>query len=641
MHIRRRLNAALTTALAAATLAACQRTPAPAEPTEPAAPTAAPADDSAETGNPIPTPPQPAAEPVPLEPAERPDALAQLLPPGDVVALVDVDALRAFAAANGLPDGDDRASALLSERSNALFADRDAALALSLAPETSAWAASWSASHASVVTDAPVGAPADRPDDAYRVTAGTPPESAFPLPDTLPTDALLTLGVRSLDALPEGLRTGLDFLAPLEPTAIWLAVRVDGSAVLLVDTADTDGFLATLGRGQVWLSHVLGQARGEASPVLQGWIGYANRVSQALFAFLSVTAADGRVTVEVPAPSCGGPLRSVGALAAVLTIADLAAADSAVRSVPFVPMEGAIADTCGPLPGPPSSIPTALGELGGSGDTPSALLVADLGASLRATLPTGFGLLPFALSPSTIDEAFGARPMGLSGLDAADAHVAYSVTLSASPSQALVVPSALLAAAGDAPLGDMQVSRTIAGVGWATPDATLASRFTTASPAFWSERLADRAEAYAALVLSPGVIRGWATLLPADARLRPVLMDSRGAIVSIAADGVTVHLAGPNPLNAPEAAAALADALAYTTRSNVNSELASGRMDAARAAVEAVDVTADERGITATVRDGILPLVAATLRVGTPLLVRSDVNPIQFPPPSVRLLPGR
>lgn len=639
MHNRRRLNAAFALALAAVTFAACQRDPAPAAP-EPAEAPSRPSEPTA--AEPDAAPPEPAPEPIPLAPAVRPDPIAQHLPPGDVVAIVDVTALRAFAAANGLPNTDDRAGALLAERSNALFAARDTPRALTLAPETTAWAASWSATHTSVVTDAPVGAPADRPDDAsYRVTAGTPPQEALPLPDALPSDALLTVGVRSLDALPEGLRTGLDFLEPLEPTALWLAVRVDGSAVLLLDTPDPDGFLGTLGRGQVWLSHVLGQARGEASPVLQGWIGYANRASQALFAFLTVTATEGRVTVEVPAPACGGALRSLGALASVLTIADLAAADPAVRSVPFVPMEGAIADDCGALPGPAPTLPSALGELGGAADTPAALLVVDLGASLRATLPTGFGLLPFALSPAALDEAFGARPMGLSGLDAADAHVAYSLTLSASPSQALVVPPSLLSAAGDAPLGDMQVSRTIAGVGWATPDATLASRFTTESPAFWAERIGDVAGANAALVLSPGVIRGWATLLPADARLRPILMDSRGAVVSIGDGGVSVFFAGPNPLTGPEAAAALADALAFTTQSTVNSELASGRMEAARAAIDAMDVRADESGITATVRDGLLPIVAATLRVGTPLLLHSDVNPIQFPPPGVRILPGR
>lgn len=106
----------------------------------------------------------------------------------------------------------------------------------------------------------------------------------------------------------------------------------------------------------------------------------------------------------------------------------------------------AFGSTCEALGGILPSLPVELSILGGELPSGGVLMLADYGALMRAALPSGFGILPFALTEESLAEAFGEGVLGLSSLRAQDAKMAVYLEASADNPQKMLfirMPSGL------------------------------------------------------------------------------------------------------------------------------------------------------------------------------------------------------
>ncbi len=587
--------------------------------------------------------PAPAAEgdaPPPVV-AARPDALLPLVPMGDGVVLVDVAALQEWAS-RGIrgEDSAERVAGLLSELAVNRFEAIDPATqaTLAVAPGARRMALAWDGEWARAVVDVASPGATAAESGMFVADQGAPSASPLQVPEAMPLDALVTMGVRDRASLPEGLRTALDFLDPFEVRALWIGVRGDGSATVFVETDQSDAVVSALGRGQVWVSQVLGQLRGEARPELQGWVTYLNRASQAVFGWVQVSTGPGHVLIEVPAPACGGPQRSLFALAFVATVADFAAEDPAVRAMPYVAMEGAIADGCAPVPGPAASLPISFAGLGARSDELGGLAVVDLGAALRAGLPTGFGVLPFALSGSTIDSVFGMRPMGMNGLDDGAAQVAWSGSVdprSARTRQGVVIPSGMHVLAPEGvSLLRMLPYQNAAAVGWATSGFDLAADMASPPAPVWETGLQRAADgAFAALVINGATLRAWSTKVPATSSANRLLSEADGAVISLVSGGFSVTLFGVEPNASPELLRdEIAEAISLISRDVTNSQYANQRLIASQEAMSQFEVRTGSDSVTLTLQGAGLPVVAAAIRVAVPMLANTSRQGAILPP---------
>ena len=212
---------------------------------------------------------------------------------------------------------------------------------------------------------------------------------------------------------------------------------------------------------------------------LEGWTNWMNLVTQGAWARLRVSdGEDGIVNLDLRPVDCGSAARNVvvwsalwsgvsavaeelassrAALEARADAGDATSPESApgdaaspsdaglfTRTFSNVSME--FAENCDGIGRMSASLPVSYGKLGADPGSAGVLLLADYGALIREALPTGFHVLPFALSSSTLSEAFGERPFGLSSLQATGADVVVYVEAGSSSSDKLLffqIPSAL------------------------------------------------------------------------------------------------------------------------------------------------------------------------------------------------------
>lgn len=221
---------------------------------------------------------------------------------------------------------------------------------------------------------------------------------------------------------------------------------------------------------------------------LQGWTNWVNLIVRGSWARLDFDDSQEMMWARVRGVDCGSPMRNlwvIGALwssvnQAVLPtlIAEQAAhserckeEEECAEPEPSMgaEVEGAsdsdvsaereyagrfenismdFSESCDGIAGILPEIPLNLARLGGASSDGGVLLLADYGALIRTALPTGFNLLPFALSEASLVEAFGDQVMGLSSLRATDAKMgAYIEVASASGEKMMFVrmPSGLSA----------------------------------------------------------------------------------------------------------------------------------------------------------------------------------------------------
>ncbi|MCB9506523.1 MAG: hypothetical protein H6700_08480 [Myxococcales bacterium] len=652
-------------AIVAGLLAGCNRhAPTPESTQEPAVVDGSSPEAVAEVAPAVPVPPTP-----PPIPAARPDALAAPLGDAAVTVLVDAAALRAWTARAGWDASSGAAvdtwlasavadaapltaSAQDGARDPIRFSASPARVAIGLTEGVSS----------TLVADAPIVAPIGVVDDAgdglqrlrlapptpddgsgAAAVADGPTEANATLLAALPADAMVTVLVPSLERAPATARDAISAIAEAGATGFGVALRPDGSMVGAIAAADEAAVRRALGRGQAFVSMALGQLRGDASPELGGWVTYLNRATQALFARVSVEAEPWGVALTIPPPTCGGPMRNLTAAALVFGAAEWASRDPAARPAEYVAMDAQLAEGCPAMPGPPATLPGRYARLADApSDVRSTLIVVDLAATLRAGLPTGFGLLPFALDPAAIDSMFGARPMGWSGLDATDAHLAVAMERldgsTAPPRMGALMPAATAALFGEGSIDRMTPTAPV-GVeaGFATPGFDLAARMSAEG----SDVLPAADGAVAAVWLGPAFLTHWALRTPSEASLRPVLERATGLVIALLPSGrVRATLVGAGLDGALEAKLALTDgavALASSSGSGnpVTPAQIGERVAALSRALDALDINTRDGDLVVEGPLTSAPVLAALIRIGLPSLAglsgRGHI-PLPLPP---------
>lgn len=579
----------------------------------------------------------PAPVPEPAAPsiaAHRPDALIAALPAGEVLVAVDIRALAAWASfgvGDGAENARSAADAIVDSVVDRLLYEGS----IDLGQGATAVAITWSENGAAMAFDAPpenvVGLDVVQGDSVWTVSLGRALDGTQPALEVA-ADAVVTARVGDRAALPDGIRESLDFLDPFEVGTIEFAVRADGSAEARLAVSDGEAVGSALGRGQAFVSQALGQYRSETRPELQGWVTYANRATQGLFARVSVESADGATWLRVPPPTCGSPLRNLGAIAFALTAADVAANDPRTPSIPYVEMEGAFAEGCGGVDGPAPTIPARFASFGAeSGDLRGMLLVVDLPAVLRAGLPTAFGLLPFALDAATIEGAFGARPMGLNGLDDDSGHLVYArertESVGSPATEGLVLPGGMTGLVGEEePLASMNPFFAPHMVGWATGRFVPVVRGAREPSQPWTRALEIVPDgAMAAAVVNSPIVRGWAEQMDPQDPMTSVLLGADAVVVTVGEGGIELAVLGvPTGLDPASVRTALPDALAAISRASNSGPRTAERRAIAAAAIDRMDIAVADDILRIRPRGGAMPMLAAAIRIGLPMLATTS-----------------
>jgi hypothetical protein len=214
-----------------------------------------------------------------------------------------------------------------------------------------------------------------------------------------------------------------------------------GTESVLVFDSDIDADLrGYLGRAQHEASAGLQQMKILAPPFAQAWVEYLELVTNSLWSQVSLET-EGTVTVlGIDAPQCG----SIGSfhLAALLAgVISAGALEIDGPLTPFEPVEQRLQSGCTPIPGPRPNLPREFAAMAGDAiDGDRIVAMIDLGAMLRANLPTLFQLLPYSLHPDDVIELMGPTPFGLNGLDDASGFLGgYLVDPMGEPEQAVFV----------------------------------------------------------------------------------------------------------------------------------------------------------------------------------------------------------
>ena len=232
--------------------------------------------------------------------------------------------------------------------------------------------------------------------------------------EPLPDDALFTVVVDDLSAVPERWQERLVALNDTDARRASLAVRADGVSVMAVQTDDDTPLRRMMGQAHAASFERLDGYAEAIPPMLGSWTNYINLVAQASWSRLRVTRDDDTTRLELLPGVCGRPIRNL-MLGAALTGSVLRARHQLDPEAPvFENVEQRLAASCDSIPGPAPALPRRFARLVGESGVVSALVLADHGALLRANLPTAFQLLPFALHPDDVIEALGSSALGVS-----------------------------------------------------------------------------------------------------------------------------------------------------------------------------------------------------------------------------------
>lgn len=251
---------------------------------------------------------------------------------------------------------------------------------------------------------------------------GFDPLAALPTPwSASSTEAVFTAIVPSLEQAPEIIRESLSWMESAGTRGFIFGVTGDGAVELLMDLDDPESLSEELGRGQMFTSTALGQLRGTASSAWQPLVSWGSRATLGMWSRLELEQVGDATRLRLPPPSCGGAWSNAFNAAFVLGATVASARDDAIRPAPLSRTTEVLSSVCDPISGPPPSLPTSLAAMAPRDfDVPAAVVLFDHAALLRHSLPTGFGLLPFAIDADALIESIGPSPMGLNGLDDAE-----------------------------------------------------------------------------------------------------------------------------------------------------------------------------------------------------------------------------
>lgn len=236
---------------------------------------------------------------------------------------------------------------------------------------------------------------------------------------------IFSLFVADVAAASDALGNDLDGMQDAGIRRFAMSARAAGGLQAALDVEDAAAVTGPLAQAQSAYDRMMMQVRPIAPPVAQGWVRYLDLIHRAAWSQLQIERSGTVTTLELPDPACGTPF-GYALLAAVYAGAVDAAPPANGPAPTLETYDQAVADTCGSIEGPAPSLPVEWTKLVTDPAADEQMLVlADVGALLRANLPTFFGLLPFALPHDDVREAMGANPLGLSGLDDADGDVAF------------------------------------------------------------------------------------------------------------------------------------------------------------------------------------------------------------------------
>jgi hypothetical protein len=210
--------------------------------------------------------------------------------------------------------------------------------------------------------------------------------------------------------------------AGLSVQRIALAIRPNGTIVAAIDTPDDAPIRRALGASQAAVAQGIAGLRTEMPPQAQGALNYGELVLRALWSQLSLTREGTLTTIATLPAQCGSSLTT-----SLLAMAALGAGIDLSTQFPvaaFTPSTQRVASGCNPMPGPATAFPRDMARVVdfASPGAAGALLI-DYAGLLRQALPTLFGLMPVALEPADVNEAFGPNPLGLSSFDQANAWI--------------------------------------------------------------------------------------------------------------------------------------------------------------------------------------------------------------------------
>ncbi|MFT6397781.1 MAG: hypothetical protein ACJAYU_002536 [Bradymonadia bacterium] len=561
---------------------------------------------------------------------------------------MDVAALRSWAGSiPSVTDADERVANLLAEAiSNQVkrTLDLPGSPIVIVEPGATVLGFSIGQSGFSVISDQPLSAPDGRAQtigDRYRLSFGTHMATGAVAPADLPSDAFFAAWAPGFSGLPSGLAGSLDFLEGVGVEGFALGIRPDGSLRASLSTEDPAAVGLAFGRGQAFASQAAGQLNQTARPEFQPFVTYLNRSVQALFAILAIEEEPGVARLVVEAPRCGGAFRNLLAVAALTTLADAAAADDRTAAREFVPMTGQFADGCDvEIPGPAASIPESLLAVGSPNAGEQSFVIAvDLAGALREGLPTGFGLFPFALDAEMLASAFGGRPLGMSGLDDADAHWVFASERTAgsgAPAHRTVLFPAGMRSflPPDSSIDTMRPVPMVEHVAFASPAVDLRERVGGEVAPHWRGGHARLPEgAFAAAFLGAGLVQPWGDRLGHDDPARAWLHSADGAIVWLAPGTAGVSLYGVSqPPSAAELREMLPGLLAQISHNDRAPERAEERADAVRLALDQLTVSTSEASIDLQLDGGDVSLViAAIIRIGLPMIGSTTTRTVGLP----------
>lgn len=574
-------------------------------------------------------------------------AWAAELTPGALNALIDVAALRAWAASiPSVTDADERVANLLAEAISdqaKRTLDLPGSPIVHLEPGATMLGISIGAAGFSVVSDRPMSAPDARAQalgERYRLSFGAQMETGESAPVDLDGEAFFVAWAPDFSGLPGGLSGSLDFLEGAGVEGFAIGVRPDGSVRASLSTEDPSSVGLAFGRGQAFASQAAGQLNQSARPEFQPFVTYFNRAVQSLFAILTIEQEPGIARLVVGAPRCGGAFRNLLAVAVLTTLADAAAADDRTAPREFVPMTGHFAEDCsGTIPGPPAGIPESLLAVGSADAGQQSFVIAvDLAGALREGLPTGFGLFPFALDAEMLVSVFGGRPLGMTGLDDVDAHWVFASERTAgsgAPAHRTVLfPSGMRSfLPPDSSIDTMRPIPMVEHVAFASPAIGLRERVGGDVAPHWSAGHARLpANAVAAAFLGAGLVQPWGDRLESSDAARTWLHQADGALVYLTPDGAGASLYGLTaPPSSDEVRELLPTLLAQISYNDRVPERADERAATVQLALEQMTIKTSPSSIDLLLEGDASLAIAAILRVSVPMIGNTTTRTVGLP----------
>lgn len=351
--------------------------------------------------------------------------------------------------------------------------------------------------------------------------------------DSVPEGSVIAMVAPDVTALPAEMRDGMP--PGLDVQAIAWGYRLDGAFGATIRTPDDSMIRAALGSVQQEMFSAIDEVTAEVPPQAGNLGAYLALQARALWSQVDLSREGDVTRIQIGAATCGSiNLTSLALTGAVASMFEARAFDP---NATWTQYDQPVADGCAVIDGPEPNLPVELARLAPA-DTAQGqfLTLIDMGALLRHQLPTGFGVMPFALRPEDVVEALGPRPLGLDGLADPGARLGLMVEGNGSNERIVaVVPDGMLAIAPSPPPSMSRQAVPGFGTAIGTPDMIARASAQAPSAGPWADMagaLSD--DAVFAFIMSSGGTEGAGIQGPLGGAFNDIL--SRARLFSITLD---------------------------------------------------------------------------------------------------------